>query len=177
MLTFTCATSACGGSAQESNATSGGGATSTAGTANGDAGTDGDGANAGDNAGGAHGGAGAPTAGATDGEQAIYADYLAQWLVARSEREPGEPIPPVGVDAPCFDCVTSRGLARCSYPAGADCAPYTACIERHCLDTDSYPASLDDCVESCLPSNDVSCHAQWLAFVSCSVPACAAVCD
>jgi len=187
---FVCAVSGCGGVAQNSHESSSAGGPATAGrggdadpsgAAGSAAGAASDlaGADSDSVAGSASGGAGAAAGGGNthDSERAIYADYLAQWLVARSEREPGEPIPPPDVAAPCFDCVNSRGLSHCAYPVGSDCAPSTACIERHCLDTESYPASLYDCVESCLPSDDLSCSAQWLTFVSCSVPACAAVCD
>jgi hypothetical protein len=133
------------------------------------AGTDGGFANAGAGGTGAAA-AGGSSASSVDDESAVYDAFLAQWERAQPDR--GNNMP-----GPCFQCIESYGFTTCAYPHGGDCEPYTACIERHCLYVDVYPTSLAACVDSCLPSDDASCHDQWLAYATCSTDACAMPCD
>jgi hypothetical protein len=105
-----------------------------------------------------------------DDESAAYDAFLSQWEKAAPDR--GNDMP-----GPCLQCIDSYGFSACMYPRGAECGPSTACIERHCLYVDVYPTSLAGCVASCLPTDDSTCHDQWLAYVTCSTAACATSCD
>jgi len=111
-------------------------------------------------------------------------DYLGLWKQRQSEREPGEPIPPEGAPAPCFECFRAQESA-CALPAG-DCRPTTACVDRHCLcspeqpianscSARDYPEDLCGCIETCAGEN-TSCATRWGDYISCVVRACAAAC-
>jgi hypothetical protein len=110
-------------------------------------------------------------------DEAVYTAFLAQWKVAQAQRAPGEPTPPDGANAACFDCVSSRGNATCTYPADRNCTTYTACVERNCLNAEQgYPESFLECVQSCLPADGGICKEEWSSYVTCSAEACSTAC-
>lgn len=103
--------------------------------------------------------------------------YFQLWEEAQAERGPDEPAPPEGADRGCFDCVNSKAAGTCVYPADNGCAPYTACVERHCLNFDPPPVTFVDCLETCLPVNDWACHDEWLSFATCIGAECTSACQ
>jgi hypothetical protein len=118
-------------------------------------------------------------------EQATCDDFLGMWRVRQSEREPGEPIPPPSVDAPCFDCIR-LGATECHSLSAVGCSSAEACLERHCLCTseepvqlscsaDDYPTDLCDCTLGCIPSGGF-CESAWLDYARCIVGRCGEAC-
>jgi len=118
-------------------------------------------------------------------DQAMCDGFLALWRVRQSERAEGEPIPPPGVGAPCFDCIGFGG-SECESLATVGCSGAEACLERHCLCTreapvqatcnaEDYPTDLCACTETCIPTND-SCARPWIAYMQCVVSRCSEAC-
>jgi len=126
---------------------------------------------------GTNGAAGASSAAGGAAAESSLEQFFLLWKHAQSQREPGEPSPGPGAERGCFDCISSKGSGMCRYPADSDCEPYTACVERHCLNIDAPPGGFTDCVESCLPVTDVSCGEQWLDYASCVDTECTSVCE
>jgi hypothetical protein len=102
-----------------------------------------------------------------------YADFLRLWQASQAQERQ------TGADqlGPCSKCFFSNGVSMCSYPLGEDCGFYTKCVERDCLNADTYPPFLDDCVDSCMPLHDVICHEEWDDYVTCMVEACTSTCE
>ncbi|HEX2670848.1 MAG TPA: hypothetical protein VHM25_08250, partial [Polyangiaceae bacterium] len=128
-----------------------------------------------------------PNAGTGGTPVAALCQHFANiWQQRQAEREPGEPIPPEGAPAPCFECLRAQETS-CHRPQ-AECAANSACIDRHCLCTKeqpvaamcnvaTYPDDLCDCIHACTPAADTDCEDQWHGYMRCAVAACAAVCD